>query len=144
MTETDTVQLLMECNSGIQMAVYSIDEVLKDVKDSSLKKMLSESKKQHETLGNETHELLSRCGEEPKEPTPMAKGMSWIKTNTKMMFEDSDRAAADLITDGCNMGIKFLYRYLNQYQAADKNAKSLTENLIRTEEDLRHQICNYL
>lgn len=144
MTETDTAELLKECNSGIQMAVYSIDEILEDVTDTAFKNILNESKKQHETLGNETHELLNRYHEEPKEPTPIAKGMSWIKTNTKMIFEDSDKAAADLITDGCNMGIKSLYRYLNQYQAADKKAKNLTEKLIRTEEDLRHQICNYL
>ena len=28
MSDSDTVKLLRECNSGIQMAVFSIDEIL--------------------------------------------------------------------------------------------------------------------
>jgi hypothetical protein len=45
--------------------------------------------------------------------------MSWMKTNMKLSMEDSDATIADLMTDGCNMGVKSLNRYLNQYKAAD-------------------------
>ena len=43
-----------------------------------------------------------------KDPNPMAKGMSWIKTNVKLVIDESDNTIADLITDGCNMGVKSL------------------------------------
>jgi len=43
---------------------------------------------------------------------------------------------ADLITDGCNMGVKTLYRYLHQYQAADEKAKQLVKETIKAEETL--------
>lgn len=66
----------------------------------------------------------------------MAKGMSWIKTNAKLMMNESDKTAADLITDGCNMGIKSLSRYLNQYEAADEASKDITKRLIHSEEQL--------
>ena len=57
----------------------------------------------------------------------MAKGMSWIKTNVKLSVNESDNAVADLITDGCNMGIKTLNKYLNQYEAADEKSKNLAK-----------------
>ena len=57
----------------------------------------------------------------------LAKGMSWMKTNAKVMMDDSDATIADLIVDGCNMGIKTLCRHENQYAAADDAAMKLSD-----------------
>ena len=108
MSDSDTVKLLRECNSGIQMAVFSIDEILEKVTDKNLYEILKKSKEKHEKLGDETHAILTECGDETKEPNMLAKGMSWMKTNAKVMMDDSDATIADLIVDGCNMGIKTL------------------------------------
>ena len=137
MSDSDTVKLLRECNSGIQMAVFSIDEILEKVTDKNLYEILKKSKEKHEKLGDETHAILAECGDETKEPNMLAKGMSWMKTNAKVMMDDSDATIADLIVDGCNMGIKTLCRYENQYAAADEKSKKLTDDLIRLEEKLR-------
>ena len=40
MSDSDTVKLLRECNSGIQMAVFSIDEILEKVTDKNLYEIL--------------------------------------------------------------------------------------------------------
>ena len=48
-----------------------------------------------------------------KEPNVMAQGMSWIKTNMRLAMNTSDETIAELMTDGCNMGVKSLSRYLN-------------------------------
>ena len=66
----------------------------------------------------------------------MAQGMSWMKTNVKLAMDESDATIADLITDGCNMGVKSLSRYLNQYQAADEETKDIAKKLIKQEEEL--------
>ena len=66
----------------------------------------------------------------------MAKGMSWIKTNVKLVMDESDETIADLMTDGCNMGVKSLNKYLNQYKAADEISKDITKRLINLEEKL--------
>ena len=102
------------------------------------------SKEKHEKLGDETHAILAECGDETKEPNMLAKGMSWMKTNAKVMMDDSDATIADLIVDGCNMGIKTLCRYENQYTAADEESKKLTDDLIRLEEKLRQDLREYL
>ena len=74
----------------------------------------------------------------------MAKGMAWAKTNMKLAFDDSDRAIADLLTDGCSMGVKSLNRYLNEYPAAAQDAKDLTRRLIALEEILQSDLKSYL
>lgn len=77
MIEQDTVKLLRECNAGIKMGVQSIDDLLPKAEDDRLKDTLSQSKQEHEKLGNQTHELLNEFHDEGKEPHPVAKGMSW-------------------------------------------------------------------
>lgn len=144
MINKDTIYLLRECNSGTKMAVYSMDEVLEKVKDPNMKNILSASKAQHEKIGDRLHIQLEKYGDETKEPSIMAKSMSWMKTSAKLAMEDSDRVCADLITDGCNMGIKTLYRYLNEYTAAEEDARILCKDLILLEESLTEDLRVYL
>ena len=144
MENNDTINLLKECDSGTKMAVASIDEVLEKTKASDMRKLLRKSRDHHEQLGNEIHELLLRHHSEEKEPGLMAKGMSWIKTNMKMTMDGTDAAAADLITDGCNMGIKSLYKYLNKYPSANRIAKDILSRIIAIEDSLRKDLRVYL
>lgn len=144
MANTDTVELLRECDAGTKMAVSSIDEVLEKVHDTDLRNLLSDSKEHHEKLGNEIHGLLSMCGSEDKDPNPMAKSMSWLKTNWKMGMDESDATAACLITDGCNMGVKSLNKYLNHYHKAEDTAKDMCNQLIKMEEQLGENLRRYL
>jgi hypothetical protein len=144
MANNDTVYLLKECDAGSKMAVSSIDDMLDKVRDSNLKKLLTESREHHEKLGNDLHSILNQYKSEEKEPNIMAKGMSYLKTNMKLSMDECDATIADLITDGCNMGIKSLYKYLNQYSDADPKAKELCMRLIRIEQELRKDMRNYL
>lgn len=144
MEYTDTIKLLRECDSGTKMAVTSIDEILEKVLDAKLKKLLQESKEHHEKLGDEIHSMLDSHETEEKDPSPMAKGMSWMKTNIKLGMDNSDATIAELITDGCDMGIKSLYRYLNQYKRADEKTKDICRRLIAIEDELRRAITGYL
>lgn len=140
----DTINLLKECDAGTKMAVAAIDEVLDKVTDDELKGLLQESKNHHKELETKICQKLKEHNTEEKEPNPMAKGMSWMKTNVKMGMDNSDKTVADLITDGCNMGIKSLYKYLNQYRNADEESKKLCNKLIDIEETLRKDLRNHL
>jgi len=144
MIEQDTIKLLRECDAGIRMGVDSIDDVLDRVQDKQMKDCLSRCKRAHNELDAELQELLEKYGDEGKSPNPMAKSMSWMKTNMKLAMDDSDATVADLMTDGCNMGVKSLSRYLNQYAAADETSKDICKRLIKLEEDLSIQMRDYL
>lgn len=144
MSKEDTVKILKECNAGVKMGVCSIEEVLPDVKNQEYKKILTENKEEHQRIGSEIHKLLNQYDEEGKEPNPMAKGMSWIKTNVMMAMNADDHTVADLITDGCNMGVKSLNRYLNKYQDADDTSKGLAKDLIDLEQRLSFESRRFL
>lgn len=140
----DTIHLLKECDSGTKIAVSSIRQVLDDVKDSGLLSLLTESLERHEKIGDELHSELSALGESGKEPPAMARISSWVKINISLLGDDSDKTAASLITDGCNMGAKQLGIYKNKYLQADERAKKLTQRLIDEETDLERQLRKYL
>ena len=144
MINNDTIELLKECNSGIKMGIGSIDEVLPMVTNNDLEIKLRICKDEHEKLEDETRKLLNQYEDAGEEPNVFAKSMSWIKTNVKMAMKPNDETISDLITDGCNMGVKSLNRYLNQYEAAEEKVKDITKRLINLEEKLAIDIRQYL
>ena len=144
MIEQDTIKLLRECDAGVKMGVASIDDVMDSVQSDSLKQYLNTCKDEHTKLGLEIQNELGRYHDDGKNPNPIAKGMSWIKTNVKLGVDNSDSTVADLMTDGCNMGVKSLNKYLNQYEAADEKSKDITKRLINLEEKLTADIRGYL
>lgn len=144
MIEQDTIKLLRECDAGIKMGVSAIDEVLEYVESQELKSCLLKSMEEHEKIKGNLLELLNEYHDDGKEPSVMAKGMSWIKTNFKLSVSESDDVVADLITDGCNMGVKSLYKYLNQYKSADEKSKDMAKKLISIEENLMANMRKFL
>lgn len=144
MISPDTIKLLRECDAGIKMGVSSIDEVLGYVHAAKLKKILIESRDEHEGIKKEIQKLLDEYHDDGKEPNPIAKSMSWIKTNVKLIVDESDNAIAELMTDGCNMGVKSLNKYLNKYKTADDRAKDKTKRLIELEKKLCEQMQPFL
>ncbi|MBE6852088.1 MAG: hypothetical protein E7505_01240 [Ruminococcus sp.] len=144
MIEHDTIRLLRECDAGVKMGISSIEDVLDYTSNEKLKNILSEGKKEHQKLAEELQELLDKYHDDGKEPNVMAKGMSWIKTNVKLALDESDNVIADLMTDGCDMGIKSLQKYLNQYEGADEKSKTLAKRLISIEENMEKDIKEFL
>ena len=144
MIEQDTIKLLRECDAGVKMGISSIDDVLEHVRKEAFRKKLTKCKDEHEDLQCMLLQELEKYQDDGKNPNPIVKGMSWMKTNMKLTMEDSDATIADLMTDGCNMGVKSLNRYLNQYKAADEVSKDIAKRLIQLEEKLAVEIRQYL
>lgn len=140
----DTVNLLKECDAGTKTAVNSIKEVLDNVKSEELLNLLTGSLSEHEGIGNEIAETLRELGGHGKDPNPMARVMSWMKINFKMLEKGDDKTIAALMLDGCNMGVKQLSAYINEYENADDKSKRLAKRLINEEEKLAKELKNYL
>ena len=144
MIEQDTIKLLRECDAGVKMGVSSIEDVLGYVSNSKFEKLLIKCKDEHNELDREIQGLLDKYHDDGKEPNPMAKGMSWMKTNVKLSIDESDETIADLMTDGCNMGVKSLNKYMNKYKAADEVSKDIAKRLVNLEEKLIVDIREFL
>lgn len=141
---SDTTQLLKECNAGSKMAVDAIDQILPMTQSEELKKVLRNSKEKHAVLGDKIHAELSEIGQREEDPPMMAKAMAHVTTSVKMMLKPNDQEVANIVTDGCNMGIKSLHEYLNQYQNASPEARKLTGELASLESSLMEDLQQYL
>ena len=144
MIEDDTIKLLRECDSGIKMGVSAIEDVIKYVKSEEFKYDLNKCKDDHDRLHTEIVTLLHKYQDKGKNPNPVVKGMSLMKTNMKLVMDKSDQTIADLMTDGCNMGVKSLNRYLNLYKKADDETRRIAKRLINLEHQLTLDIRKYL
>ena len=144
MIEQDTIRLLRECDAGVKMGISSIDDVLGRVKSRKLVSFLNECRIEHEELRELCKKMLNEYGDTEKSTNPIATGMSKIKTEFKLAVNESDETIADLMTDGCNMGVKSLNKYLNEYEAAEERAKDIAKKLIKLEEKLASQMKSYL
>ena len=132
----DTLHLLSECAAGTDMAIRSLEDVLKNSAEGPLQKRLLDSKRQHEQLAAQAEDRLRRQGKEPKRADPAARAM--------LSMKPGDATTADLISTGCSMGIKSLARYCNQYPTADEDARGLAQSLIRLEDQLVKDMRPYL
>ena len=144
MVEQDTVKLLRECDAGTKMGISSIEDVLDKVKSKELSKLLEKCMDEHRELLSEIQAALEKYKDDGKDPNPIAKGMAHMKTGIKTVMDPNDETIADLMTDGCNMGVKSLSGYLNKYKAADEHSKDIAKKLIKLEEQLAVDIRDYL
>lgn len=140
----DTVHLLGDCAAGIEMAVNTMDSLLPEIKDRTLRQKVRGSIDDHHRLHDRTRALLDQYGGQVKSPGAMAKSMAWLKTNTRMALKADDTTAAYLVADGCDIGVKSLSRSRNRYAGADQAAVDLAQSLIRCEEALSAGMRPYL
>jgi hypothetical protein len=112
--------------------------------DHPLTDLLKKYNDEHISIGDECHALLNEVGEDEKDPHPAAKVFSWISTEVKLMADSQPEHIAELMTDGCHMGIKSLSRYLNQYAAADEKSKDIAKRLIKLEAQLAADLRAFL
>ena len=140
----DTVKLLRECDAGVKTAVNSIDEILSDIKSEDLRRIMDDSRLKHQSLGDEIHAELSSVDEKGKDPSPISRVMSWMKINWKMTEKPSDATIAELMYDGCSMGVKSLAKYLNEYKCADGSSKAHARQLIEIEDSLMSDLRTFM
>ncbi|MFY9497041.1 MAG: hypothetical protein WBK22_08775 [Halanaerobiales bacterium] len=140
----DTVKLLRECNAGCKSATNSMEQVLRYLDNEDLKNLIDEYNDKHIKLGDECHQMLNELDEEEKDPDKMAKTFSWISTEVKLMMNDNSQKIAELMIDGCNLGIKSLSKYINQYKNASNESVDLAKRLIKIEQEFMNELLKYL
>ena len=140
----DTINLLKECNSGCKSATNSMEQVQPYIGNEKLKSIIDGYNDKHIKIGDECHQMLNVYHEEEKDPQVSAKAFSWISTEMKLMMNNDDHKIADIMTDGCNMGIKSVSGYINKYKTASKESMDLAKKLVKTEQEFMNELLGYL
>ena len=140
----DNVELLKECDAGVKMGIDGISQVIANVDGENLKNLLENYEKQHKKLEGIISTKLQETGEDGKEPNAFGKAGSWFNINMKMFINDSDEKIADVMIDGCNMGIKSVSRYMNEYAGAQKDVMDIANDVVVLEQHFMNELRQYL
>ncbi len=140
----DSIELLKECNSGCKNATNSMEQVLPYVKDDKLRKIIEDYNKKHIKLGDECHNLLNEAGEDEKDPGSFSQAMASIGTEVKLLVNDGTDKIAELMVDGCNMGIKSISRCVNKFRGAESKVKDISFEIISIEQDFMNELLAFL
>ena len=144
MSNEDTIGLLKECDAGVKMGIESVEMVLDKVNAEQLFSILEKYLDDNKKLENKINFELNKFKDNEKDPSSIAKAMSWLKINFKLVKGEHDKVIADFMTDGCNMGIKSISKYLNQYSSAMKDIKGLCYDLVEIQEKFAKDLRKFL
>ncbi len=140
----DDIELLKECDSGVKMGIDGISRVIDNAYGKDFKNMLEKYDGEHTKILAIIHEKLNEAGECIKEPHPVATAMSKMTTDMKLAMNDTDEKIADIMMDGCNMGIKSVSRYMNQYAGASKEVMQIANDVVVLEQNFMNDLRQYL
>ncbi|KAF1084755.1 hypothetical protein SPSYN_01925 [Sporotomaculum syntrophicum] len=140
----DTINLLKECNAGCKAGTNSMEQVQPYIKNEKLKSIIDKYNDKHIKIGDECHQMLNEYHEEEKDPKFSAKAFSWIGTEMKLMMNDDTHKIADIMIDGCYIGIKSVSKYINKYKTASKESMDLAKKLVKVEQEFMNELLEYL
>ena len=140
----ESLNLLKKCNSGCKNGTNSMEQILDFVRDEKLKRTIKEYDKRHIEIGDECHELLNRYGCNEEDPKKISAVVAWFGTEVKLAIDDSTEKIADLLVDGCVMGIKSLYKEINSNKGAESKIKDIAMELVSIEQDFMNELLGYL
>lgn len=140
----DDIELLKECDSGVKMGIQGIASVRDDAYGQDFKNLLAKYEEEHVKILGVIHEKLDARGVDGKTANPVARAMSNMSTDMKLMMNNSDEKIADIMMDGCNMGIKSVSRYMNQYAGASKEVMGIANDIVALEQHFMNELRQYL
>lgn len=139
-----TIALLTECEAGLKMATSSMEQTLPKLTEPGFKSMFQDYYSRHAKLLEECRRQLKEqqeCDDKYENNPPM---MAKLMSDFKNARCDDREAVADFYTDGCNMGMKSVAKYLNKYMQASEESISLARKIIKLEQHFMEDLRAYL
>ena len=111
---------------------------------ASAKEKLEEIKADLNTTLKKIAEFDALIEEIEREQQALELQIQELETNIKLLVDDTDMKIAEIVTDGCNMGIKSLCEYKNAYKAADDKSVHVCEKLCDLEAKMTYELQPFL
>ncbi|MBQ8719596.1 MAG: hypothetical protein IJY65_01010 [Clostridia bacterium] len=140
----DSVSLLQEACSGCKYAVSSINTALDYVKDEQMQRVIKKYDREHSELGERCRTLLKERGAKEKRQSAVPEVMSRLGINMRLSMNDSKSHVAEIMINGCNMGMKTLAKERNRHPNAASECVDLTNEIIALERSMMADMLKYL
>ena len=140
----DTIKLLKDCDSGLVMAISSLKHVKHEAKADNFTNMLDKYYKNHMRIKKDIDKKLIEYNTTTDDINPFAEAMANMKITLKLTTNHTDNKIADLMIDGCNMGIKSVSKYMNKYSNAKQDIMQLANDIVVLEQNFSNELRQYL
>ena len=140
----DTVKLAKEACRGCKYATEGISIARGYSKSGELSHLLESYEKEHKEIKSELSKKIRTLGEDEYNHPKIGAAMTKLHTNVMLTMDSSSKKIAELMINGCNMGIKSLAKEKNKNRFADKESRELTERLISTEQRMAKDLLAFL
>jgi len=140
----DTIALLKECDAGCKMGVESMKQVRSYAEEGRLLAVIDKYLGRHDDFGDKCHRLLNQAHETTQNPPVMASAFAKISTDVKLMMEKDSHKIAEILIDGCNMGVKSITENINKYDKADSESVALAKELVEMEQKMSRDLLQFL
>ena len=140
----DTISLLKECDAGLIMATDSLTQAINYAKAHNFSNMLRKYYDEHQKIKIDVKTKLMENNEKEDKPSVVGRTAAKGMTSMKLMLNDTDEKIASLMIDGCNMGIKNVSRYMNQYGESEEEALRLANSIVVLEQNFANELRQYL
>lgn len=140
----DTKALLTEGNRGCKYATETIEIALGYAKGASMRSLLSKYGKEHENVKARFRKRLNTEGIKEGHHPAMGAAMAKLHMNVSLTMNPTDSRIAELMINGCNMGIKTLSRLKNRHPSAAPESVCLVGELIDVERGMAEELLKFL
>ena len=137
-------ELLQYVYKTTDMGCDGIQSVLSYVQSTNLKDQLKNQQEEYRKLRSQAKTLLQTRNELPRGVGPIAKVSTDIMSAGKMMADHTDSKIAEMTIQGNQMGINKTIKHLHDYSGQDVSVRSLTEQLLATEQANAEQLKSFL
>ncbi len=135
--------LLCDVYRNAKMGADAIINLLHRVTDKELKTELSVELSRYEDFAAEAKSALGELGESPEEEGMISRLMAKMGITMNTVIDKTSSHIAQMIIEGCVMGITDLQKRLNDGRDY-KKAEALARRLIAFEEDTAERMKAYL
>ena len=138
-----TQQLYQEIYKGCKMGGEAIVNLLPKVSDDRLREELTAQLERYEEFASEAREQLFEMDKTPKEENLLTKLSSKMGVMMNTMIDATSSHIAQMIIEGCSMGITELIKAIHAHDESD-DAEKLARKVISFEESCTENMKKYL
>ena len=138
-----TVELYQEIYKGCKMGGEAIVNLLPKVTDEGLRSELTAQLERYEEFASKAREQLFDMDKSPKEENLLTKLSSKMGVMMNTMIDATSSHIAQMIIEGCSMGITDLIKAIHAHDEKD-DAEKLARDVISFEESCTENMKKYL
>ncbi|MBQ7380876.1 MAG: hypothetical protein IJW69_02200 [Clostridia bacterium] len=138
-----TQELYQEIYRGCKMGGESIVNLLPKVNDEGLKSELTAQLERYEEFASKAREQLFDMDKTPKEENLLTKLSSKMGVMMNTMIDATSSHIAQMIIEGCSMGITELIKAIHAHDEKD-DAEKLAREVVSFEESCTENMKKYL